>query len=421
MPACVGCHKAKVKCDLQQKSKSNDRNESSQGCSRCQRLSIVCVRHISRQGQRPNSHNNSSNKRKRSHTNKEEDDPLARESVDCQLGSRIVKEINPDLLKRHYGVKFMIHHWTSLAFARRSFSLLSRASQLAAKADVSMDTVFSSQRREALDPLIWQRNNCSYDGTVNNRDFSDLVANNDNPYRSPLQWSDIPHRLRQLSQMPDDPNNQLFQQQRYFWVRESKDGRVRFLVSQAFSDEIASQRVLDQTFQSNKQSIIQLLTEGPADTDKFTGALQFCLARYTDADTVPIRVRANGMKVRYRSKEEQLPENEHNGTEGFRSMDMLACLEIVALDHSFHVAELVLSSTPSSSATKSKPANGPSEGRPQLSRKTSATLPSLPVTLQEINDIDDHVPLSFVEDDATILDDLEMDGDLQQILDLISD
>jgi hypothetical protein len=423
MPACEGCHKAKVKCDLQEHVNSNDQVASSSDddpaspliCSRCKRLSIVCVRRISRQGQRP------TNSKKRKLPLKDEDDGLAKGSVDCKLGSRILKELNSDILKRHFGVKFIIHHWTSLAFSRRSFSLLSRASKLAAKANVSMDSVFSNQRREVLDTLIWQRR----DGSRHNN-----AVPNSNTYHSPLQWSDIPQRLRELSQMPTDPNDEAFQQQRYFWVRESKDGMVRFLVTQVFSDEIASQWLLDQTFQSNQQSIIQLVTEGPADAEKLTGALQYSLARYTEANTAPIRVRANGMKVRYRSKPKASPNDiveissSLNVNTAFREMDMLACIEIVSLDHSFYVAEFIPSSK-ESAPTKSK---GNQVGRPNggitiassPSSPLQATSPLLDFT--SMNETGgDHGSFVSFDGDTTLLEALEFDEDLQHIFDLISD
>lgn len=81
--------------------------------------------------------------------------------------------------------------------------------------------------------------------------------------------------------------------------------RVRFLVSQVFSEEIASQRHLEQTFQCNEKPVIQILTEGLADCDKYNAALQYSLARCIEANTEPILIRTNAMKLRYRQSEKE--------------------------------------------------------------------------------------------------------------------
>jgi hypothetical protein len=454
MPACEGCHKAKVKCDL--RAEINNATSSTSSCSRCQRLSIVCVRRISRQGQRPNNttsnttsnttttnnnsnnNNENNNKKRKSTSAMDEDDGSIKGSTNLNLGSGILKELNPDLLKRHYGVKFLIHHWTSLSFSTRTFSLLARACKLAAKADVSMDSVFSYHRREVLEPLIWrhgagQPNHRSTSSSNNN---NNIVSNsNNNTYRSPLQWSDIPQRLRQLSQMPNDPNDQAFQQHRYFWVRESKDGQLRFLVTQAFSDEIASQWLLDQTVQSNQQCVTQFLTQGPADLGKFLGAIQYSVARYVDIDTPPIRVRTNGIKIRYRIQPQQptapLSSSSYSSPTGYREMDMLACFEIVSLDHSFYVAEFVV---PSSSLTRAVTGttgqnpresqsitNNPTNGRKEEVLTTQIYYHNTisPLMVQEMTVSPDRSCSIALEGCPTLLNDLEMDDDLQQIFDLI--
>jgi hypothetical protein len=307
-----------------------------------------------------------------------------------------------------------------------------------------MDSVFSSQRREVLDPLIWRQ------GSQHNRSGtnSNSVAN-DHTYRSPLQWSDIPQRLRQLSQMPNDPNDQVFQQQRYFWVRESIDGQLRFLVTQAFSDEIASQWLLDQTFQTNQQCVTQLLTEGPADLDKFTGAIQFSVARYVDADTPPVRVRANGIRIRYRIQPQQQqhdtaivsssssssssPSSVPTSSTGYREMDVLACFEIVALDHSFYVVEFIVPSSNLTSTVTETMGTIPTGSQSITTNPTTYNgrkeefftsqlhhdnaLP--PLVLQEMTASPDRSCIVSFEGYPTLLDDLEMDDDMQRIFDLI--
>ena len=109
--SCEECHRAKVKCSMKDP------------CTRCERLGIVCVPRISRQGQ----------KRPASAV----DEESTGETIIA--GSSIASYGN-----QHYGINVVIRKWVATAFRRRSLALLGKAAQLAAKAKISMDQIFCS-------------------------------------------------------------------------------------------------------------------------------------------------------------------------------------------------------------------------------------------------------------------------------------
>lgn len=57
----------------------------------------------------------------------------------------ICKSITNGLDKDHFGLNHMIRQWIAIAFSRRSFSLLARASFMAAKLNIPMDEIISNQ------------------------------------------------------------------------------------------------------------------------------------------------------------------------------------------------------------------------------------------------------------------------------------
>lgn len=57
----------------------------------------------------------------------------------------ICKSITNGMTRDHFGLHYLIREWVALAFSRRSFDLLARASFIAAKMKISMDDIISNQ------------------------------------------------------------------------------------------------------------------------------------------------------------------------------------------------------------------------------------------------------------------------------------
>ena len=292
---------------------------------------------------------------------------LVMDSADATVADGIVNQLQQENRtfdpKLHYGVRYLIYSWTSFAFSRRSFSLLSRASRLAAKVGLSMDQVFTKKRQKILDPLLW--------GPSEEQVSTDAT----------LRWADLPQAL--LRTCGIDPTESYTFDNRYIWVREAKEGDSRFLTSLAFRNEIASDWSLHQTWKANEKSIIQVLTKDDSDNEKFSAAVEYQMARYVDPQTPPERIRVNGFRVAKRSMSGLT-------STAYREMDLLYTFEILSLEHSFYLAEFV---APDSAMVVLEPTSGESG-------------------------VEKEDPLSLL---GANLDDLEMDGDLKDILALITD
>ena len=166
MPSCEECHRAKKSCDRDERLGAS--------CSRCTRLGIACVARVTRRRQagsrkRPRSvpHDDNDNDTSRVEPSPLLDDnnhPSQRDasSPPQQQQQSVPSSEDGNLLhallvktplaaasdagssphKLHYGIRYLIHSWSSFALARRSFTLLERACHLAAKCHVPMDDVF---------------------------------------------------------------------------------------------------------------------------------------------------------------------------------------------------------------------------------------------------------------------------------------
>ena len=312
MPACQECYRVKVRCD---------REELKNGtCSRCTRLEIDCVPRVSRQGQGPKKRQRNDqqqqNKQRRPQKLPQSNNTAAvtHSSEDGGLLEAFNKTTSPPMseAKYHYGIRYLIHSWSSFALARRSFSLLGRASQLAAKCGVPMDDIFCDSRRHIINPIIFG-------------DHHQEAATDDST-ATPLHWDNLPTSLRQLCRLDRTEN-------RYIWVREAKNGHSRFLVSDKFQKEIVSLWMIEQTWKSNEKPVVQLFLQGQDDFDKFTKAIHYEISRYTHPGKKPDYVRMNGVNVLFNDR----PSSPSN----IKEMDLVYAFEILNLEHSVYVCEFV--------------------------------------------------------------------------------
>ncbi|KAL3921065.1 MAG: hypothetical protein SGILL_002946 [Bacillariaceae sp.] len=346
MPACTACHNAKVSCDQKLPS-----------CSRCLKRNIVCIPRISRQGQGPK-------KRKRSNVNITKNDGLVASSEDATL-------VKHDFGgQHHYGVRYMIYSWISFAFSRRSFSLLSRASRLAASANIDMDAILNEQRRPFLEPLMWNTN--------------DSNSKTDKSSSASLQWLDLPQRLRHVCAISDTPSSNF--QNRYIFVREADRGQSRYLTTDAFARDICSSYVMQQTWNANDKPVTQLFLQED-NFDKFTSAINYHMMRYTEPNKAPENLRVKSVHVVFGNGG-----NQHNTTT--REMDMIYTFEIVDLEQSFYVCEFVPSKEDVPTAAKSMDTRAQDDTTSQSTSHETRNNPS-----GEIQNADlDPIPLDGIAD-----------------------
>eukprot|EP00977_Amphora_coffeiformis_P001236 scaffold259_cov158-Amphora_coffeaeformis.AAC.2 len=337
MPACQECYRVKVRCDRQELVAKNP-HRGTTCCSRCTKLGMECVPRTSRQGQGPK-------KRRKQQQQPNQHDrtvPLAaagttatpppplHSSEDGTLleAFTITTSSNPSLstsssssvYKFHYGIRYLIHSWTSFALARRSFALLGRASHLAAKCGVPMDDVFCHSRRDIINPILY-----------NNHNHQESQRMGDDKAPQPLQWDSLPTSLRNLCGLDRIEN-------RYVMVREAQNGHSRYLASTKFESDIVSVWLMEQTWRANQKPVVQLFLQGPEDFEKFTRAIHTQISRYTNRGKPPEFVRINGLHVIFQNDSSADVAAAPITT---KEMDLVYAFEIVTLEHSFYVCEFV--------------------------------------------------------------------------------
>ena len=341
-------------------------------CSRCVRLGLDCVARISRQGQRPQ-------KRKRALT---AGGPLQHDSEEkVSEDGKVLQAFlsvpssssSPVAPKRHYGLRYLIHSWSSFALARRSFALLERACHLAVKCDIPMDDIFNPSRRNVIQPILYSQND----------DVQNTVE------EIPLQWNDLPALLKNLCRLD-------YLENRYIMIREAKNGHSRYLASDKFQQDIVSVRSMEQTWKANDKPVVRLFLQGSEDFAKFAKAIHYQISRYANPDKAPEYMRINGINVMFI--------NRLSSTTRVQEMDLVYAFEIVNLEHSFYVCEFVLpKSNPreetSSSAVYPTVAEKIIASSDGLNTATQTTLP-VDVSLEDpIRMFDNLLPLENELDD----------------------
>jgi hypothetical protein len=281
--------------------------------------------------------------------------------------------------KYHYGIRYLIHSWSSFALARRSFSLLGRASHLAAKCGVPMDDVFCHSRRDIINPILFGNTHHHQEALMDDK--------------APLQWDSLPTSLRNLCGLDR------MMEHRYIMVREAKNGHSRYLASDQFQQDIVSLWLMEQTWKANEKPVVQLFLQGPDDFDKFTRAIHYQMSRYTHPGKTPECVRINGLHVIFHDSP-----SAPQGTI-IKEMDLVYAFEIVTLEHSFYVCEFV----------------HPKHDGHQMDVHFSSDLQDANNAGEpELNETSDSL-----EDPLRLFDDLlpleEMDPDLEAFLALIND
>ena len=299
MPACEECHRVKLRCD-------NDPLLNGNPCSRCRRLQVECLGRPSRQGQGPKKRQK---KASNSNNNHDSEDGHV---LEAQLASCASQQVSADGGRHHFGVRYLIHSWTSFAFARRSFALLGRASRLAAKCQIPMDELYCESRREVLDPIMYNKN--------------DTLSTPSSPYNNQrLQWKDIPAALLRTLKATTAKERA----NRYLVGRQAIHGQSRWFASDLFEQDIASVWLMEETWKANRMTVVKLFLHGSESFDKFTNMINYQISRYSHPGKQPECCRANGFQIKF----QQPPL--------VREMDAIYSFQIVTLENSFYMMEYV--------------------------------------------------------------------------------
>ena len=286
--ACRECHIAKVKCD------------KVVPCARCVRLGKVCSRHESRQGQ--------GRAKKRARSKISEDAALSTE----------VGTLNPN----HYGLQYLIRSWVALAMRRRNFGLLARAGMIADRSGISMDQILCenhAENRRGMDYLY---------SILLTPAPQQLVLGNR------LSWSEMPQGLLAATGCvgATDGLTDPLVAERWIWVREIRQGVSRYLVTPAFERDIAEWSLIQQTYQENKKSVVELFL-APSDIPKHTKALAHQISCHA---TPGLSLSSNRMRSKVKIKNKV----RYGGVSSL-DVDQVFCMDIQHIDLDFTFAEYV--------------------------------------------------------------------------------
>jgi len=289
--ACTECHTSKVKCV---------KDDGSTICKRCERIGLKCEQHVSRQGQ-----GTRRRKKVKKETTQQNEDTMVDEALaitsalsstssmpfcpmsggatimsngnannsgsssSCNrlktmnnqpMGNKneglctgmdsleiedniICQGITQELDKDHYGIHHLIRQWVALSFSRRSFSLLARASFIAAKMGISMDEIISNKSTVAAasdsQPMEFL-----------SRDML-LSKNQRKTVGFPLDIQEVPWDVLTAVQINPHRPDETFRN-RWCAIRSTSEGITRFLVSPLFSRDFASVDEFNQCYSENK-------------------------------------------------------------------------------------------------------------------------------------------------------------------------
>lgn len=285
--ACRECHLAKVKCD------------KVIPCSRCVRLSKVCMRHESRQGQGRN--------KKRARSKVSEDAALSTE-----VGS---------LKANHYGLRYLARSWVAIAMRRRNFGLLARAGMIADRSGISMDQILcESHQQRGMDFL--------YSILLVPGPQQVVLGNR-------LSWREIPPTLLAATGCvgaTDDLRDQVVSE-RWIWIREIRQGISRYLATPAFERDIAEWQLMQDTYQANKESVVELFLS-PSEVSKHTKALAHQVSLHATPD---LPLQSSRMRCKVKVKLSRASATNDSTIE----CDQVMCLMINNMDHDFCFVEYV--------------------------------------------------------------------------------
>ena len=155
----------------------------------------------------------------------------------------ICKSITNGLGKEHYGIHHLIRMWVALSFSRRSFSLLARASFIAARLGISMDEIISNQSSFAID-------SDSRPMDFLGRDI--LVPKGQRKsFGFPLNIEEIPWDILEAVQIDPVRPDETFRN-RWCAIRLTQHGISRFLTSPLFTRDFSSIDEINKVWDENK-------------------------------------------------------------------------------------------------------------------------------------------------------------------------
>ena len=178
--------------------------------------------------------------------------------------SLLCKSISNGLTKDHFGVNVLIRQWVALAFSRRSFSLLARASFIAAKMKIPMDDILSNQSQFAA----------TTDSEPMEQVARDLLLPKSERVTIgyPIDLQEVPWDLFQAVQIdPRQPEESI--RNRWINIRWTCQGITRYWCSPLFARDFATVDEIGEVYAANKDKEVVDLFFPQSEKQKFSQGL----------------------------------------------------------------------------------------------------------------------------------------------------
>jgi hypothetical protein len=217
-------------------------------------------------------------------------------------------ELTLSSLKHHYGLQCQIREWISMALARRSFALLSKASSLAHRCNMHMDRILSGGFQE--DDCGTEHNtNCKNKKCAGPRMhyLLSMLLEPQSKIRIPIEDRHmlLPHFPPAFLSVIGCQNGQFFQESeirnRWIIVRETRCGISRFFCSPAFERNVLCWAHVSQIFEDNLADIHSLIFVKDQ-FRRFLACNAYQIWSHSDPGMPPRPVHAPRTRVRLLSK-----------------------------------------------------------------------------------------------------------------------
>lgn len=231
----------------------------------------------------------------------------------------ICSSITSGLGKDHFGLNHIIRQWIALAFSRRSFSLLARASFIAEKMKIPMDDIISNQSPFAAATDSEPMDFLAADILLSKKERKTLGY--------PIDLREIPWDLLESVQI-DPKRLEETTRNRCIAIRWASQGSTRYWTSPVFCREFASTAEIGQVWEENKEGYdtIDLFIE-KSEKGRFAQNL-FHIIFVNSKPNMPCYVTKDRHKVQRRNNAPPIEAN------------VIQTIKLLDLDASIHYCEI---------------------------------------------------------------------------------
>jgi len=233
--------------------------------------------------------------------------------------SFMCKSLTNDMGRDHFGLTYVIREWVALAFSRRSFSLLARASFIASKMKIPMDDIISNQSPFAAATDSEPMDFLSRDILLSKSERKTLGY--------PMDLREVPRDLLEAVQIDPDRAPESVRN-RWIGIRWTTQGICRFWTSPLFARDFAHVEEIGQVFEENssQKEVVDLFLPA-SEKEKFAQEI-FNIIFVNKKPNMGCFVTKNRYKVQKRNNPELIEVN------------VIQTMKLIDLDSMIHYFEI---------------------------------------------------------------------------------